>query len=59
MAFTALFFYSILLFFDAYAVMAFSSSPDAPTRGLFISGSAMRPSSSLTPSVVMFFAFSV
>jgi hypothetical protein len=64
MAFTALLFYSTLLFFDAYAVMAFSSSPvslsypDAPTRGFFVSGSATRPLSSLMPSVVVLFAFS-
>jgi hypothetical protein len=62
-------FYSLilLLYFvvlDVYAVMAFSfspvslSSPDAPTHGFFISGSATCPSSSLTPSVVVLFAFS-
>jgi hypothetical protein len=57
----------LLLYFivlDVYAIMAFSSSPvslsspDAPTRGFFISGYATRPSSSLTPSVVVLFAFS-
>jgi hypothetical protein len=63
-AFTALFFYPTLLFFDAYAAMAFSyshvslSSPDASTRGFFISGSVTHPSSSLTPFVVVSFAFS-
>jgi hypothetical protein len=54
--------YSVVL--DAYAIVAFSSSsvalssPDASTRGFFISGSAARPSSSLTPSVVVLFIFS-
>jgi hypothetical protein len=33
------------------------SSPDASTRGFFISGSAVHPSSSLTPSVVVLFTF--
>jgi hypothetical protein len=61
-------FYSLILLlycaFDAYAVVAFSSSPiflsspDAPTHGFFISGSAACPSSGLTPSVVVLFAFS-
>jgi hypothetical protein len=62
-------FYSLifLLYFlvlDAYAVLAFSSSPvilpspDASTRGFFISGFVVHPSSSLTPSVVMLFTFS-
>jgi hypothetical protein len=62
-------FYSLilLLYFvvlDVYAVLAFSSSsvtlssPDASTHGFFISGSAVRPSSSLMPSVVVLFAFS-
>jgi hypothetical protein len=62
-------FYSLilLLYFvvlDVYAVIMFSSSPvslpslDAPTHGFFISGSATRPSSSLTPSVIMLFTFS-
>jgi hypothetical protein len=57
----------LLLYFvvlDVYAVVAFSSlsvtlsSPDVSTHGFFISGSATRPSSSLTPSVVVLFAFS-
>jgi hypothetical protein len=61
-------FYSLifLLYFvlDAYAVIAFSfssitlSSPDASTHGFFVSGSAGRPSSSLTPSIVVLFIFS-
>jgi hypothetical protein len=61
-------FYSLILllyFFvlDAYAVVALSSSvtlssPDASTYGFFISGSMVRPSSSLTPSVVVLFTFS-
>jgi hypothetical protein len=63
-------FYSLilLLYFvvlDAYAVVAFSSSsvmlpsPEASTRGIFISGSAARPSGSLTPFVVVLFTFYV
>jgi hypothetical protein len=62
-------FYSLilLLYFvalDVDATVSFSSShaslssPDASTRGFFISGSATRPLSSLTPSVVVHFAFS-
>jgi hypothetical protein len=62
-------FYSLilLLYFvvlDVYAIVAFSSSsvtlssPDGSTHGFFISGSATRPSSSLTPSVIVLFAFS-
>jgi hypothetical protein len=60
-------FYSLILllyFFDAYAIVAFSSSsvtlssPDVSTHGFFISGSATRPSSNLTPSVVVLFTFS-
>jgi hypothetical protein len=62
-------FYSLifLLYFvvlDAYAVVAFSSSsvtlssPDASTRGFFISGSVARHSGSLSPSVVVLFTFS-
>jgi hypothetical protein len=62
-------FYSLILLlyfvvFDAYAIMAFSSSsvilssPDASTHGFFVSGSAARPSGSLIPSVVVLFTFS-
>jgi hypothetical protein len=56
-----------LLFFvvlGVYAIVSFFSSPvslsspDASTHDFFISGSATRPSSSLTPSVVVLFAFS-
>jgi hypothetical protein len=62
-------FYSLilLLYFvvlDTYAVVAFSSSSvvlsfsDASTCGFFISGYTVRPSGSLSPSVVVLFAFS-
>jgi hypothetical protein len=62
-------FYSLvlLLYFvalDAYVVVAFSSSsaalssPDASTHDFFISGSAVHPSSSLTPFIVVLFTFS-
>jgi hypothetical protein len=53
-----------LLSYDAYVAVAFAfasapvSSPDAPTHGFFVSSSSTRPSGSLTPSVVAFFAFS-
>jgi hypothetical protein len=60
-AFAALLPYSI--FYSIDAVEAFPSSPvslsfsAASTRGFFVSGSATHPSSSLIPSVVVFFAF--
>jgi hypothetical protein len=59
-------FYSLcfLLFLYAYDIAVFpsspapSSSPGVSTHGFFALGSTTRPSSSLTPSVVVFFAFS-
>jgi hypothetical protein len=56
-------FYNLFLYY-AYVVMVSSPSPmpspspGVSTHGFFASGSATHPSSSLMPSVVVFFTFS-